>query len=106
MTDENDYRVETDSMGEVRVPKDALYGAQTQRAVDNFPVSDLRFGRRFIRALGVVKLSAAKANNELDLLEDKKKTLLYRRRARWRRANTTMSSPSISSRRVAEPRPT
>jgi len=73
MTDENDYRVETDSMGEVRVPKDALYGAQTQRAVDNFPVSDLRFGRRFIRALGVVKLSAAKANNELDLLEDKKK---------------------------------
>jgi fumarate hydratase class II len=73
MTDENDYRVEEDSMGEVRVPQDALYGAQTQRAVENFPVSDLRFGRRFIRALGVVKLSAAKANNELGLLDDEKK---------------------------------
>ena len=73
MTDENDYRVEEDSMGEVRVPKDALYGAQTQRAVDNFPVSDIRFGRRFIHALGVVKLSAAEANNELGLLDDDKK---------------------------------
>jgi fumarate hydratase class II len=73
MTDENDYRVEEDSMGEVEVPKDALYGAQTQRAVDNFPVSDLRFGRRFIHAIGVVKLSAALANNELGLLDDEKK---------------------------------
>lgn len=69
MTDENDYRVEEDSMGEVRVPKDALYGAQTQRAVDNFPVSDLRFGRRFIRAIGTVKYAAAEANEELGLLD-------------------------------------
>lgn len=71
--DDNDYRVEEDSMGKVEVPRDALYGAQTQRAVDNFPVSDLRFGRRFIRAIGVVKLSAARANNELGLLDDEKK---------------------------------
>jgi len=70
--DEQEYRVEEDSMGEVRVPEDALYGAQTQRAVDNFPVSDLRFGRRFIRALGTVKLSAARANNQLGLLDDEK----------------------------------
>ena len=69
MTDENDYRVEQDSMGEVRVPENALYGAQTQRAVDNFPVSDLRFGRRFIRAIGTVKYSAAEANEELGLLD-------------------------------------
>jgi fumarate hydratase class II len=72
MTDENDYRVEQDSMGEVRVPKDALYGAQTQRAVDNFPVSDLRFGRRFIRAIGTVKYAAAEANEELGLLDSEK----------------------------------
>ncbi|MFP4174415.1 MAG: class II fumarate hydratase [Halobacteriales archaeon] len=72
MTDENDYRVEEDSMGEVRVPADALYGAQTQRAVDNFPVSDLRFGRRFIRAIGTVKYAAAEANEELGLLDSEK----------------------------------
>ena len=51
MTEEA-YRVERDSMGEVRVPADALYGAQTQRAVENFPISGLRFPRTFIRARG------------------------------------------------------
>jgi fumarate hydratase class II len=54
-----EYRIEKDSMGEVRVPAEALYGASTQRAVDNFPISNLRFGRRFIWALGLVKGSAA-----------------------------------------------
>jgi fumarate hydratase, class II len=54
-----DYRVEKDSMGEVRVPADALYGASTQRAVDNFPISGIRFGRGFISALGLIKGSAA-----------------------------------------------
>ena len=48
-------RIERDSMGEVEVPDDALYGASTQRAVDNFPISNLRFGRRFIWALGLIK---------------------------------------------------
>ena len=65
-----DYRTETDSLGDVRVPADALYGAQTQRAQDNFPVSDLRFSRRFIEAMGRIKQAAAKANHELDLLSD------------------------------------
>jgi len=65
-----DYRIEQDSLGEVRVPADKLYGAQTQRALDNFPVSDERFPRRFIEALGLVKLSAAKANHALGLLDD------------------------------------
>jgi fumarate hydratase, class II len=54
-----EYRVEKDSMGEVEVPADAYYGASTQRAVDNFPISGLRFSRRFIWALGLLKGSAA-----------------------------------------------
>ncbi len=66
---EQTYRTERDSMGEVKVPVDALYGAQTQRAVDNFPISDLRFSRTFIRALGLVKGAAAAANQELGLME-------------------------------------
>ena len=53
-------RIERDSMGEVQVPDDAYYGASTQRAVDNFPISGLRFGRRFIWALGLIKGSAAR----------------------------------------------
>lgn len=63
------YRIEKDSMGEVKVPKDAYYGAQTQRAVDNFPVSDIRFSRAFIRALGLVKKNAAKVNASLGELD-------------------------------------
>nr|MBO2476775.1 aspartate ammonia-lyase [Bacillota bacterium] len=52
-------------MGEVRVPADAYWGAQTQRAVDNFRISGLRMPREFIRALGLIKWAAAKANLEL-----------------------------------------
>jgi len=63
------YRIEHDSMGELRVPDGALWGAQTQRAVDNFPVSGLSLPRGFIRALGLVKWSAAKANEGLGMLE-------------------------------------
>jgi fumarate hydratase class II len=58
-------RIEHDSMGELRVPFDALYGAQTQRAVDNFPVSGLRMPREFIRALGLIKAACATANADL-----------------------------------------
>src|SRR5246127_4872942 len=67
-----EYRTETDSMGEVRVPKYAYYGAQTQRAVENFPVSGIGFPKRFIRALALVKYAAAGANEELGLLEGTK----------------------------------
>jgi fumarate hydratase class II len=67
--DDADFRVERDSLGEIRVPADAYWGAQTQRAVENFPISDATFGRRFVRALGVVKKSAARANRDLGLLE-------------------------------------
>jgi len=66
---EQDCRIERDSMGEVRVPKSAYYGAQTQRAVENFPVSGIGFPPRFIRALGIIKLAAAAANQELGLLD-------------------------------------
>jgi fumarate hydratase class II len=55
-------------MGEVQVPADALYGASTQRAVDNFPISDLRFSRRFIRALGLIKGSAGKVSGEREFI--------------------------------------
>jgi fumarate hydratase class II len=66
MSDET--RIERDSMGEMEVPADALYGASTQRAVLNFPISGQRFPRRFIRALALVKQAAAEANAELGLL--------------------------------------
>src|SRR5438874_5563588 len=59
------YRLEHDSMGEVRVPEDALYGPQTQRAAENFPIGGLRFQRAFIRALGLIKAAAAKVNGDL-----------------------------------------
>ncbi len=62
-------RTERDSMGEMVVPADAYYGAQTMRAVQNFPISGIRFSRRFIRALGLIKLAAAETNMELGLLD-------------------------------------
>ncbi len=65
-----DFRIEKDSLGEVKVPKDALYGAQTRRAVENFPVSGIRFPRAFIAALGLIKASAAEVNRELGLLDE------------------------------------
>lgn len=64
-------RIEKDSMGEMEVPDEAMYGASTQRAVLNFPVSDLRFPREFIEALGAIKRGAALANVELGLLDGK-----------------------------------
>jgi fumarate hydratase class II len=70
MGDSDDFRIEKDSMGEVRVPSDVLYGAQTQRAVENFPISGLRFPREFIRAIGLIKQMAARANLDLGLLQE------------------------------------
>jgi len=64
-----DYRIEKDSMGEMQVPADALFAAQTQRAVENFPVSGLIMPRAVIWALGLIKAATAKANLELDLIE-------------------------------------
>lgn len=67
-----EFRTEHDSMGEVQVPADAMYGAQTQRAVDNFKLSDLTMPFAFIRAVTLIKYCAAEANGELGLLEQPK----------------------------------
>jgi fumarate hydratase class II len=66
------FRTVRDSMGELQVPEDALWGAQTQRAVDNFPISGMPMPRRFIAALGLVKWAAAGANAELGLITSDK----------------------------------
>ncbi|MFL5627570.1 MAG: class II fumarate hydratase, partial [Ktedonobacteraceae bacterium] len=65
----DETRIERDSMGEMRVPANAYYGASTQRAVLNFPISDLRFPRQFIRALGQIKLAAAEVNEALGTVD-------------------------------------
>lgn len=62
-------RIEKDSMGEMQVPASAYYGAQTQRAFENFPISGIRFPRPMIAALGIIKESAARTNHELELLD-------------------------------------
>ncbi len=62
---EPDYRIERDTMGEMRVPHDALYGAQTARAVENFPIGRMRFQRPFLRALGLIKAAAAQVNGRM-----------------------------------------
>ncbi len=69
---EKDFRIESDSMGEMKVPIDAYWGAQTQRAYLNFPVSGIRFPRRFIHALGMIKLAAAQVNMKLELLDQER----------------------------------
>src|SRR5688572_19533359 len=69
MSGDASCRTETDSLGQVEVPRDALWGAQTQRAVHNFPVSGLRLPRRLIRALGLIKRAAAEVNRDQGLLE-------------------------------------
>src|SRR6267378_1842466 len=67
----NGFRIESDSMGEMRVPADAYYGAQTARAIENFPISNLRFPHQFIRALGLLKKHSVITNSELGLIDAK-----------------------------------
>ena len=69
---EQDYRIECDTMGEMRVPRDALYGPQTARAVENFPISRMRFQRPFLRALGLIKAAAAQVNGRMGYLPQPK----------------------------------
>ncbi len=69
MAQRPETRIERDSLGEMRVPSDALWGASTQRAVENFPISGERFPRVFLRALGLLKRCAADANAELGVLD-------------------------------------
>ncbi len=69
-------RIEKDSMGPMTVPSHALWGASTQRAVENFPISGHRLGRRFIRAMGLIKQAAAEVNRELGILPEKPAMLI------------------------------
>ncbi|GIW40672.1 MAG: class II fumarate hydratase [Candidatus Binatia bacterium] len=73
-----EFRIERDSMGEMRVPANAYYAAQTARAVENFPISSLRFSRRFLRALGWIKAAAARANRDLGLLDARRANAIER----------------------------
>ncbi len=76
------YRIEKDSLGEVKIPFNALWGAQTQRAINNFPISGITFNfpfsRSFIRSLGLIKTAAAKANKTLNLLDTKRSNAIVR----------------------------
>jgi fumarate hydratase class II len=93
------FRIEADSMGEVRVPADAYYGAQTGRAVGNFPISGLRFSRGFIRALGLIKRHAAATNSELGLMDQRLATVIQQAAQeveRGRRAITCARSADVS----------
>jgi fumarate hydratase class II len=78
LTEQGKFRTERDSMGVFQVPEEVYYGANTMRAVLNFPISDLRFSRSFIKALGQIKMAAAETNFELGLLpEDLKDAIVY-----------------------------
>jgi len=70
------YRIESDSMGEIKVPSDRYYGAQTARSLINFKISCERFPRVFIRAMGILKKAAAQANESLNMIENEKATLI------------------------------
>ena len=107
MTTEQAMRVERDSMGELQVPADAYYGAQTMRAALNFPISSLRFPRSFIRGLGQVKLAAAQVNQELELLDPEiAEVIVAAATRRWLTGRWTTTSSWTYSRRVRVPPPT
>ena len=73
-----EYRIETDSMGEVKVPADRYYGAQTGRSLENFKIGGERFPRELIRALGILKKAAAMVNKELGTLPADKADLIIK----------------------------
>ena len=89
------YRIEKDSLGDVKVPAKALWGAQTQRAVNNFPISgikmDFPFTKSFVSSLGLIKDAAAKANLKLKLISSKNLKQFQRRQKKSGRKNITMS---------------
>ena len=97
--DGDQYRIEHDSMGEVRVPAWAKWRAQTQRAVENFPISGTPIERELIGALAAIKGAAAAVNADLGVLDAEiARADLRGRRAPWPAATGTSTSPSTSSR--------
>ena len=91
-----EYRIEHDTMGEMRVPADKLWGAQTQRSLENFPIGTEKMPLEVVHALALLKMGAAKANAELGMLEARKSP----------RGSMTGSSRWPSGRPEAEPRAT
>ncbi len=100
MSDSSDpqFRIEHDTMGEVRVPVDALWRAQTQRAVENFPISGRGLERAQIRAMGLLKAACAQVNKDLGLLDPDKADAIIAAATRSPKAATTTSSRSTCSR--------
>src|SRR5215213_3872117 len=76
MSESQPVRTERDSMGEMEVPADAYYGASTARALENFPISDLRFSRRFVAALGLIKWACAEVNFGLGVVSEERMNLI------------------------------
>ena len=101
---EQAYRIEHDTMGEVRVPAKAKWRAQTQRAVENFPISGKGLEPAHIHALAQIKAAAAKVNAELGVLDKETAEAISRRRdPRSRKAGSTTTSPSTCSRPAPAP---
>src|SRR4051812_27801561 len=103
MAEDGEYRIEHDTMGEVRVPAKALWRAQTQRAVENFPISGRGLERTQIRALGLLKGACAQVNKDLGLLAPERAEAIIAAAAEIATASTTTSSRSTSSRPVRAP---
>ncbi len=98
----SNVRIESDSMGQVEVPADRYWGAQTQRSLQNFKIGGQRFGRPVIRAFGIVKKAAALTNHDLGKLDAAKAELIVTRGRRGhRRQARRRTSRSSSGRRAA-----
>ena len=78
----NNFRVEKDTMGEIQVPENTYYGAQSARSLKNFAIGSERFSRPFIEAFGILKKSCALANNECGALSDEKCNLITRQQTK------------------------
>ena len=100
---DKEFRTEKDSMGELQVPANAKWGAQTQRAVNNFPISGLTMPRQFVAALGLVKWAAAGANSELGLIGNDLAISIQKAALEVQPASTMPSFLSTCSRPVRVP---
>ena len=106
MTSEGDFRIEHDTMGDVRVPARALWKAQTQRAVENFPISGVPIDPALIAALGLIKGAAAQTNARLGVLTEERASAIDQAAATVAANDHDASSRSTCSRPAREPRAT
>lgn len=106
MGDNVEFRIEHDTMGEVKVPRDALWRAQTQRAVENFPISGRPLAPALVHALAQIKASAAVVNAELGVLDGERAAAIVAAAGQVAAGSTTRSSRSTCSRPARAPRRT